>query len=569
MLEPIEFFNKYINDFKTVGNELTAKYCPFCDGGQKHDTYTFSLNKENLAYQCLRGSCGVKGKYVQLVNKLAPDLIVSKKEYKPIIVETVNLSDVCLKYINNRKISIDTINHFKLSSKNNKTIVFPYYKDKILVFVKYKTLDGNSKMYAEKDGMPVLFGMDYTDDSPLVITEGEFDCLSVYEAGWKNVVSIPNGVKGFTWIDTCWDYINDYKEIIIWGDNDKAGNEFVKEVSNKLGAWRCKIVTSNFKDANECLEKFGKKYVMECINNAKFQDNDFLIDLSTVDCEQPANIPKTISKIEPLDRALKGFRFGEITLWSGENSSGKTTIVSQLMLQTIQQDINVCVFSGEITSKKYKNWLYLQAIGRRGIAMIKDKYLDNVFNATTLATDRQKVNDWIAGRYIWFNHTKSMFIEDVIPAFQYANKRYNCKVFLIDNLMMLYSRENHDSVFVMKSEIVGKLIEFCHEFDCHVHLVAHPKKTEGKATKKDVAGSFEITNRVDNVIMCHREENGAILQVLKNRFYGEQDIDIPLDFCNVSKRFYRGQLDDKPYFNERIYDTKELNLEGTEEKVPW
>ena len=569
MIEPIEFFNKYINDFKTVGNELTAKYCPFCDGGQKNDTYTFSLNKDNLAYQCLRGSCGVKGKYVQLVNNFAPDLIVSKKEYKPIVVETVNLSDVCLKYINNRKISIDTINHFKLSSKNNKTIIFPYYKDKILVFVKYKTLDGNSKMYAEKDGMPVLFGMDYTDDSSLVITEGEFDCLAVYEAGWKNVVSVPNGVKGFTWIDTCWDYINEYKEIIIWGDNDKAGNEFVKEVSNKLGAWRCKIVTSNFKDANECLEKFGKKYVMECINNAKFQDNDFLIDLSTVDCQQPANIPKTISKIEPLDRALKGFRFGEITLWSGENSSGKTTIVSQLMLQTIQQDINVCVFSGEITSKKYKNWLYLQAIGRRGISMIKDKYLDNVFNATTLATDRQKVNDWIAGRYIWFNHTKSMFIEDVIPAFQYANKRYNCKVFLIDNLMMLYSRENHDNVFVMKSEIVGKLIEFCHEFDCHVHLVAHPKKTEGKATKKDVAGSFEITNRVDNVIMCHREENGAILQVLKNRFYGEQDIDIPLDFCNVSKRFYRGELDDKPYFNERIYDTKELKLEGTEEKVPW
>ena len=30
---------------------------------------------------------------------------------------------------------------------------------------------------------------------PLLITEGEFDCLSAIESGFKNAVSIPSGVN--------------------------------------------------------------------------------------------------------------------------------------------------------------------------------------------------------------------------------------------------------------------------------------------------------------------------------------------------------------------------------------
>lgn len=62
----------------------------------------------------------------------------------------------------------------------------------------------------------------------------------------------------------------------------------------------------------------------------------------------------------------------------------------------------------------------------------------------------------------------------------------------------------------------------------------------------DVGGSGDITNRVDNVLAVHRcneketQELGcdAIVDIFKNRFSGQQDIEIQLNFRNDCKRFY-------------------------------
>ena len=41
---------------------------------------------------------------------------------------------------------------------------------------------------------PILFGMDLCSFSqPLIITEGQIDAMSLYEAGARNVVSVPCG----------------------------------------------------------------------------------------------------------------------------------------------------------------------------------------------------------------------------------------------------------------------------------------------------------------------------------------------------------------------------------------
>ena len=135
--------------------------------------------------------------------------------------------------------------------------------------------------------------------------------------------------------------------------------------------------------------------------------------------------------------------------------------------------------------------------------------------------------------------------DSLLEVFGYAAQRYGCKVFMIDNLMTTVFAGNEKDFYRKQSEFVNRVAEFAQKYDVHVHLVAHPRKTHGRLTKMDVAGSGDITNRADNVLAVHRltpkeksEENcDTILEIFKNRFSGQQDVEIQLNFDSSCRRF--------------------------------
>ena len=71
-------------------------------------------------------------------------------------------------------------------------------------------------------------------DKPLVLTEGQPDAMAVWQSGYKNVVSVPNGSKNLKWIDHCWDWLQGIKEFIVFADNDLPGLEMAQNIKNRL-----------------------------------------------------------------------------------------------------------------------------------------------------------------------------------------------------------------------------------------------------------------------------------------------------------------------------------------------
>ena len=65
----------------------------------------------------------------------------------------------------------------------------------------------------------IFYNLDAIENEETVyITEGEIDCLSLYECGVENVVSVPNGasVNGsvrLEYLDNCWKYFVDKKNL--------------------------------------------------------------------------------------------------------------------------------------------------------------------------------------------------------------------------------------------------------------------------------------------------------------------------------------------------------------------
>lgn len=147
---------------------------------------------------------------------------------------------------------------------------------------KWQKGDG-PKEWQDKNTEPILFGMDMVSfNKPLIITEGEIDALSIYESGCANVVSVPCGCSNLEWINNCWEWLENFSQIIIFGDSDEPGMDMVSNVMKRLGEDRCllppeypplivdgKEIGRPCKDANEILYAYGSDYLREFVQSCE------------------------------------------------------------------------------------------------------------------------------------------------------------------------------------------------------------------------------------------------------------------------------------------------------------
>ena len=78
--------------------------------------------------------------------------------------------------------------------------------------------------FVPEDNKKFREALNSRNTNDIIITEGQIDCLSVAEAGYQNVVSVPNGAKGFTWYDHCSAWLDKFEEVIVFGDRIKLLN---------------------------------------------------------------------------------------------------------------------------------------------------------------------------------------------------------------------------------------------------------------------------------------------------------------------------------------------------------
>ena len=585
-MEVYEFAEKYLKPYKVNGAEIIPEYCPYCHGGSHRDKYSFALNAEKKTFNCKRGHCGKQGHFTELLmdfGEAEQRTMKQRRVYKKPQTKINPVNDAAEKYLLSRGISLETQKAYRIGTDEKGNIVFPYYDpDDILQFVKFRPSrpvnPGERKAWREKDTKPVLFGMHLCDPKdPLTIQEGEVDALSGHEAGLPNCVSVPSGAEDLTWLDTCWDFLKQFDRVVLYGDNDDAGFKMIRELTVRLPNPHIMVVLHDRKDANEELCKDGPEALRRCWSKAEEVPAYGLIDLADVTPLDMTKIPKVASGIAELDRAIGGFMMGDVSVWTAKRGSGKSTLLSQVCLEAVQAGERVCVYSGELRAERFQSWFHLQAAGSRNIR----EYFDTVTERTVPYVPREtadRIREWYRGRiYIYDNAiAEGGEASSILKVFEVAAKRYNCRVFLVDNLMTAQFEEQRDSNYYRaQSAFVGKLVEFANRYNVHVHLVAHPRKTNGELENDDVAGSGDITNRAANVFGMERvpedKKNMAGfstgLKILKNRWDGATR-KIGLNFDPVSRRFYATSgSPDKHYGWEADYvETHQEEMGGD---MPW
>ena len=568
-----------LGEIKERGNEIQALYCPYCNGGRNKDKRTFSLNKETGLYKCFRGTCGEEGNLKQLGEFLGVEIMKEKQDYfreyskpkkvyKKPDVELTGISEQNIEYFKTRLISKETLIKNRVTTDKNNNIMFNFYLNNELVFVKYKIsrkpgiVNGKkeTKAWRAADTRPILYGMDDCDPKlPLIIIEGEPDKLVLDECGVKNAVSIPSGTEDFTWINECWEWLEQFKEIIIWGDNDIAGKGFQQETIARLSDWKLKVVKCEHKDANVLLYEVtkdkglseGKEAVREHIANATAVKKEYITNLADVKRKDYRNISAVSTGYSKLDSLIGGMYGGMLVVWTGYTGSGKSTILSNIIINGVEEGYKTFVYSGELAKEDFKEWMDLQLSGRKYLTSyncpIKKqaiptpdpkyyKYLDEFYDEMVYLYD---TDDYATDK-------------SIITAMEYMAKREGTKVFLIDNLMTMNVTERGD-INEKQGNLLNRLKHFARTFNAIVHLVAHPKKPGIGQTRVDrysASGTANIVNLADRVFGFHRltseekledikyEHQNNVLMIFKDRKFGIFDAEISFKFDYFSKRYY-------------------------------
>jgi twinkle protein len=496
---------------------------------------------------------------------------VDKAKYVKPNVKLNELTPEAIAYMEKRKISKATLDKWQVKMRGKNEYAFQFFgENNELTFLKYRPVgkgdEAKKNITREKETMPILYGMNMVNTTqPVVIVEGEFDALACFEAGVRNVVSVPSGSTDTTWIKICWKWLKRVPEFILFGDNDNAGRKMITELVIRLGEGKCRIAEHDYKDANEVLYYQGKDAVLKAVAEAKIVSKIGIIDVSCIqvpDEQESHGIP---TGFIGLDRMMEDSQLGEVTIWTGRNGEGKSTILGQVILQAIEYGSSVFAYSGELTKERFFQWICTQAAGKEYLRPYKNKYGDEKYSVDPDAV--AKIRKWIRGKlYLYDNSMRGSNIENtgLFDLCKYAAQRYGCKIFVIDNLMTSdFGAKDESNYYHAQSEFVGKLVSFAKTFNVHVHLVAHPKKTgERGITKEDISGSNDISNRADNVIAIQRKyeedrEYDAELSLLKNRNTGILG-KVNLGFSQEDKRFYQIRSDGK-------YITKSYNWKDAED----
>lgn len=553
------------------GDELFFKYCPFC-GGDGHDKNTFSINLKTGMFKCFRASCGRQGHFVQMAREFSYPLDFqnpgkNKTIYRPLPQKEIKVRDPAVVYLESRGISREITKRYQITTRKDmpNVLAFPFYdQDGVLRFVKYRKTDfdksrDKNKEWCEKDTMPILFGMKQcVDFGTLVVTEGQIDSLTLAECGIPNAVSVPTGAKGFTWLEHCWDWVLKFKEVIVFGDCENGKITIADELSQRLPMPVKVTQTEDYfgeKDANDILRRYGKEAVVSAVHNAKLKPVNRVKELADVRAVDIYSMERIFTGIDEIDRIIGGLYFGQVILLTGKRGEGKSTFMSQLIVEALEQGYKTFAYSGELTDYHFKRWLDFQAAGPGNIITDTDKFGEETYLLTNEVVE--KLNCWYRGRaYIYDNSAVSEDdeLESLLVTIEKAVCRYGIRFVCVDNLMTALDVDLKDDLYRAQSRFLRELKLLACRYNIVVLLVAHPRKMRDNTfANDDVAGSADITNRVDVVMSYSRSEDETCdskLAITKNRLTGRLAMgekQIKLFYSNKSKRVTSMESNGKAY----------------------
>lgn len=521
------------------------KKCP------NHGQMQFYIASKTGAFYCHR--CNWKGNTLKaLAFKLGIITLVQPVEAEHIFISPNDITawedslwenDEAMDFLTlKRGFSEEVIGEFKLGFKEldgQPVIVIPFF-DKTdacvgLKYYYYKHPNNKSKMRFEKGSKIQAYNLNKIDTSKdLIVTEGEFDAITAWQYGHKNVVSIPNGANGINGWTKEIEGVNKY---IVCFDNDIAGQEGANKFAEVMGKAKCYRVFPRLKDLNEYLQCGLEKTEVDKLFaapkpmfEAPITEISQYLESTVEYLKHPETNKGWSTGWKSLDYYMGGIREKEVTVTSGITGHGKTTFALALISNLIKQDANSLLISPEMPEQD----LLLNLARNHYRKQITEKDVSDFIKFTKSIQNRVQ----IANVYNqWTGKSGERTIDRIFDLIDHSVRHYKTKFILIDHLRFFLNPSEQESERFCIDQFMQKCVHTAINSGCHIWLVVQPKNlpaNQKKITLMDLKGSSNIGQDAHNVVLVHRyadpkKEKWVEIDVAKNRKFGLCG-SIPLEF---------------------------------------
>lgn len=531
-IEIIGLIEQYIK-LKRTGSTAVG-LCPF----HQEKTPSFNVSNEKGIYKCF--GCGKSGDVIQFImdhqnksyyeaikllsEKYNIELETNTKKYDRPVQRLTKLSESTINYFETRGISNNTLLRFNVTESTEympkaqaevPAICFNYYRDEELINIKYRAKNKDFKL--AKNAELIFYNIDaIKDQSTAIIVEGEIDALTLYECGFYNVVSVPNGAgNNLQYLDNCYKYFDNKTKVIIATDNDDPGNNLREELARRIGKEKCYKVLYPIgcKDFNDVLVKHNKTIVSNVIEHATcfpIEGIHTMEEMYDDVCNYYLNgYPKGYeTKIEGLDEFIT-FSGGQITMITGVPGSGKSEFLDYIMTKLSMNhrwNWGVCSFENQPSSFH--------------VTKLQEKVTGKAFQFRQNPEHRLNEDEFrtsigiIDEHFSFININKvDVTVDGIIDKARELVLRKGIKGLIIDPWNYIEHKvpaNQTETQYI--SESLTKFKAFALLNDIHIFIVAHPTKiAKNKQTNEyevptlySISGSAHFFNKTDNGICMHR-----------------------------------------------------------------
>jgi len=344
-------------------------------------------------------------------------------------------------------------------------------------------------------------------DLPVIITEGEMDCLTTIQAGYPRSVSLPDGWTADGGKRECLireeARLRNSPFVVVAGDNDEAGASLPRAVANILAGHDVRYVTwpDGCKDANDVLMARGEAEIVEAINAAKMMDPEggFITGISDLPPLPARRVLK--AGVSNLDYRL-AFEVGALSVGTGVPGHGKSTLTTFAAYHVAMNErVRVGFMSFETHPHRTRDHLARLMTGKPwGELSAQDK-----------AETAKRLDERFRIVHRTFEETTHNlgWLREMIYTLAV---RDGCKLIVIDPWNELeHLPETGESMTAYINFALQQMRQWAEQYDTHICLVAHPKKIndgDRAPVGYDVADSAAFSNKPALGFTVHQKQDG-------------------------------------------------------------
>jgi len=520
--------------------------CPSCGDTRKkknEKSMSVTIGSGTSIYQCFH--CGVSGKVTFDQNNYLPVNPVKAPQPVKIISNGHDQDSFLYEFMEERAIDREVVDRYAISGKKYfngggecPAIGFVYGEKDNPSAVKWRSV--TSKAYTQDGAAREFFGLESlpNDFDTLVIVEGELDVLSVQTSlsacGTKGigVVSVPNGAPlkvsdnfridssedgKFSYVWQSRDLLERVQKVVLFCDDDAAGNALFQELSRRIGRAKCWQVEhpDGCKDANDVLMQLGGQALNDLVINSNpvpllgvYQAEEYKDEVRNLYNKGfGSGVSTGLSALDDLFTVLTG----QMTVVTGQPNSGKSSFLDWLCVGLAQRE------NWRFAVASFENPVALH-IAKLSEIICKKPFFQSGHNEQRMTQEElDEAHEFINEHFAFIESRDGLLgFRDVLDRCKQSIMRNGTRGLIIDPYNYLASNSDSSET----SSISGMLAEissFCKSHDIHCWFVAHPQKMYPNADGQmsvpkgnSISGSAAWHSRCDLGLTVHRGEDDEV-----------------------------------------------------------